>query len=57
MKKFSRMTLANIRNNGLKIVLGLVLAGGPLVTLGLVQFENAPSTIAGGSHIDDVDPG
>ena len=55
MKTLSRMTLASIRNNGLKIVLGLVLAGGPLVAMGLVQLDT-PVTIAGG-HIDDVDVG
>lgn len=56
MKTPSRMTLANIRNNGLKLVVALMLAGGPLVTLGLVQLDTAPTTIAV-SHPDDVDPG
>lgn len=58
MKTPSRMTLANIRNNGLKFVVALILAGAPFVTLGLAQLDTANVTIAGGaSNPDDVDPG
>ena len=55
MKKFSRMTLANIRTNGFKAILALLLVGGPLLTFSVV--DTAPVSFAGGGHIDDVDPG
>ncbi|HEX7004843.1 MAG TPA: hypothetical protein VF168_11725 [Trueperaceae bacterium] len=57
MKTISRMTLASIRNNGLKLVLALMLAGGPLVTLGLALTDTATVNLAAGGHSDDVDPG
>ncbi|MEX2535384.1 MAG: hypothetical protein WD273_07245 [Trueperaceae bacterium] len=48
---------AGIRSFGVKLVLALMLAGAPIMTLSLAAFNSAPATLAGPSYPDDVDPG
>lgn len=54
MKTPAKQTVQKL---GLKLAVALALAATPLVPFGVVSFGDAPVTIAGGSNIDDVDPG
>jgi hypothetical protein len=48
---------AGIRAAAAKLVIALVLAATPIMAIGFAALDNAPVTLAGGSHPDDIDPG
>jgi hypothetical protein len=58
MKTPTEVTAPNaLRATAAKLAVALVLAATPIMAIGFAALDNAPVTLAGGSHPDDIDPG